>query len=103
VDFDLYGHRIVTLLVDSAADKDAGSNPVDGHGVARTRFQHSAGDGRMMALADRLGKSGTVLEIPPTIRFKTKPIEQASMCFRAPAGSSLKMKAFANLDQMVEK
>jgi extradiol dioxygenase family protein len=57
----------------------------------------------MMALADRLGKSGTVLEIPPTIRFKTKPIEQASMCFRAPAGSSLKMKAFANLDQMVEK
>lgn len=51
-------------------------------------------------LADRLTAAGTEFVIAPTIRFKGKPGEQATMFFRDPAGNAIEMKAFANDDML---
>ncbi|HBQ91624.1 MAG TPA: glyoxalase, partial [Erythrobacter sp.] len=40
--------------------------------------------------------AGTEFAIPPTIRFKGQPGEQATMFFRDPSGNALEMKAFAD-------
>lgn len=95
IDFNFYGHQIVTHLVEGA-HTDAAKNPVDGHGVPVPHFGVVLTMPDWEAIADRLRAAGTVFEIEPTIRFKGKPGEQATMFFRDPAGNALEMKAFAD-------
>lgn len=95
IDFNFYGHQIVTHLVESASE-DAAKNPVDGHGVPVPHFGIVLTMPDWEALADRLRSAGTRFEIEPTIRFKGKPGEQATMFFRDPSGNALEMKAFAD-------
>ena len=47
-------------------------------------------------LADRLTAAGVDFAIPPTVRFKGEPGEQATMFFRDPSGNALEIKAMAN-------
>lgn len=95
IDFNFYGHQIVTHLVESASG-DAAMNPVDGHGVPVPHFGVVLTMPQWEGLAAKLRKAGTRFEIEPTIRFKGKPGEQATMFFRDPAGNALEMKAFAD-------
>lgn len=95
IDFDFYGHQIVTHLVE-AASEDAAKNPVDGHGVPVPHFGIVLTMEDWEALAERLRAGGISFEIEPTIRFKGKPGEQATMFFRDPSGNALEMKAFAD-------
>ena len=95
IDFDFYGHQIVTHLVE-AASEDAAKNPVDGHGVPVPHFGIVLTMEDWEALAERLRAGGIRFEIEPTIRFKGKPGEQATMFFRDPSGNALEMKAFAD-------
>ena len=99
IDFDFYGHQIVTHL---AGDKvgDALKNPVDGHGVPVPHFGIVLTMEDWQALADRLVAAGTEFVIEPTIRFKGLPGEQATMFFRDPAGNAIEMKAFENLESL---
>ena len=99
IDFDFYGHQIVTHLVEGTHE-DAAKNPVDGQGVPVPHFGVVLTMDDWSALAEKLRAIGTQFEIEPTIRFKGKPGEQATMFFRDPAGNALEMKAFADDDAL---
>jgi len=47
-------------------------------------------------MAERLQSLELVFIIEPTVRFKGKPGEQATMFFRDPAGNALELKAMAD-------
>ena len=103
IDFDFYGHQIVTHCVGEQAASDAGSNPVDGHGVPVPHFGIVLELADWQALAERLTAADTKFEIAPYIRFKGEPGEQATMFFRDPSGNAIEMKAFADLGQLFAK
>ena len=100
IDFDFYGHQIVAHCVGESGVSDAGSNPVDGHGVPVPHFGIVLELADWQALADRLTAAGTTFEIEPYVRFKGEPGEQATMFFRDPSGNAIEMKAFADLGQL---
>tara|TARA_Y100000815_G_scaffold79433_1_gene68571 strand:+ start:119 stop:430 length:312 start_codon:yes stop_codon:yes gene_type:complete len=75
---------------------DRANNHVDGHGVPVPHFGVVLAMADWQALAERLEAAGTEFAIPPTIRFKGQPGEQATMFFRDPSGNALEMKAFAD-------
>ena len=95
IDFDFYGHQIVAhqapgLVADRARTKvDSEDVPVPHFGLVLMMED-------WQAMADRLVAAGTQFVIEPTIRFKGKPGEQATMFFRDPSGNALEMKAFAD-------
>jgi extradiol dioxygenase family protein len=95
VDFDFYGHQIVAHLAPGEAG-DRANNHVDGHGVPVPHFGVVLAMGDWQDLAERREAAGTEFAIPPTIRFKGQPGEQATMFFRDPSGNALEMKAFAD-------
>ena len=103
IDFDFYGHQLVAHCVGARASADAGSNPVDGHGVPVPHFGIVLSLEDWQALADRLTAAGTEFEIEPYIRFEGEPGEQATMFFRDPSGNEIEMKAFADLGQLFAK
>ena len=101
--FDFYGHQIVAHCVGERAVADAGSNPVDGHGVPVPHFGIVLTLPDWEALAARLKAAGVRFEIEPYVRFKGQPGEQATMFFRDPSGNAIEMKAFASLEQLFAK
>lgn len=94
IDFDFYGHQIVTHLSPNAGDR--ASNPVDGHNVPIPHFGVVLDMEQWQELADRLTAAGTDFVMEPTIRFKGQTGEQATMFFRDPAGNAIEMKGFAD-------
>lgn len=103
IDFDFYGHQIVTHVVPQAPTGDSGANPVDGHAVPVPHFGVILQMADWQALADRLTAAGVVFDIAPYIRFKGEPGEQATMFFRDPFGNAIEMKAFEDLGQLFAK
>ena len=99
IDFDFFGHQIVTHLDPSPAAART-RNPVDGHDVPVPHFGVVLDMAEWQALADRLGAAGTKFVIPPHIRFQGEVGEQATMFFHDPSGNALEFKAFANIDQL---
>lgn len=98
IDFDFYGHQIVTHLAPEAGDRM--SNPVDGHDVPVPHFGVVLSIAQWEELAGRLTEAGTEFVIEPTIRFKGQSGEQATMFLRDPAGNALEFKAFADMGQL---
>ena len=92
MDFDFFGHQIVTHLADGIAPRGH-SNPVDGHDVPVPHFGAVLGMEEWQALADRLKAAGTEFVIEPDIRFAGEPGEQATMFFLDPSGNALEFKA----------
>ncbi len=96
VDWDLYGHQLVTHLVPRDAGRVAGRNPVDGDDVPVPHF------GVLLELEDfrrlvaRLRDAGITFAIEPHVRFAGGPGEQWTMFFSDPAGNALELKAFAD-------
>ena len=99
IDFDFRGHQIVTHLAANAAG-DRANTPVDGHGVPVPHFGLVLNMEEWRELAGRLEDAGTDFVIAPTVRFKGKPGEQATMFLRDPAGNALEFKALADPDQL---
>jgi extradiol dioxygenase family protein len=95
VDFDFFGHQIVAHLV-SGAGAGGASNPVDGHDVPVPHFGAVLDMQAWDALAARLEAGGVEFAIPPTVRFRGQPGEQATMFFRDPSGNALEIKAMAD-------
>jgi extradiol dioxygenase family protein len=102
VDWDLYGHQLVTHLVPRAQRGvgDAGSNPVDGHDVPVPHFGVILDVAGFHDLAARLRASGTSFQIEPSVRFAGQAGEQWTMFLRDPAGNALEFKAFADDGQV---
>lgn len=98
IDFDFHGHQIVAHLSGEAGDR--AGNEVDGEHVPVPHFGLVLGMDEWRALADRLREAGTDFVIEPTVRFKGKPGEQATMFLRDPAGNALEFKAFADMGQL---
>lgn len=96
VDWDLYGHQLVTHLVPWAAARVAGRNPVDGHDVPVPHFGVLLGVEDFHLLAARLRDAGVRFVIEPHLRFAGLPGEQWTMFFLDPAGNALEFKAFAD-------
>jgi extradiol dioxygenase family protein len=95
VDFDFHGHQIVAHLVPDAKVR-ADSNPVDGHHVPVPHFGLVLAMAEWEQLAARLQEADVDFAIPPTVRFRGQPGEQATMFFRDPSGNALEIKAMAN-------
>jgi extradiol dioxygenase family protein len=101
VDFNFFGHQLVCHLDSRAAqDQPALSNLVDGYGVPVPHFGLVLGLPAWESMRDRLRAAGTEFLIEPTVRFRGKAGEQATMFFRDPAGNNLEIKAFEQLDQL---
>jgi hypothetical protein len=95
VDFDLRGHQIVAHLAPGAVRKRA-TNPVDGEDVPVPHFGLVLPMDEWRALAERLQAAAVEFVIPPTVRFKGQPGEQATMFLLDPAGNALEFKAMAD-------
>jgi extradiol dioxygenase family protein len=95
IDFDLYGHQIVTHL-DPAMKAAVITNPVDGHDVPVPHFGVVLTMDQWHALAARVEAAGIRFGIAPHIRFVGEPGEQATMFFCDPSGNALEFKAFAD-------
>ncbi|MHB1599245.1 MAG: VOC family protein [Acidimicrobiales bacterium] len=96
VDWDLYGHQVVTHLVDGGGDRVAGCNPVDGHDVPVPHFGVLLEVDDFHRLAERLADAGVGFVIEPHLRFAGEPGEQWTMFCYDPAGNALEFKAFAD-------
>jgi extradiol dioxygenase family protein len=94
IDWDLYGHQVVTHL--APARGDAASNPVDGHGVPVPHFGLIVDVPAFHQLAERLRAAGVAFVIEPYVRFAGEVGEQWTMFVRDPAGNALEFKAFAD-------
>ncbi len=101
IDFNLYGHQIVTHLSDAL--HHVTSNPVDGHDVPVPHFGVVLTMPDWQALSDRLTAAGTHFAMAPTVRFKGQAGEQATMFFYDPSGNALEFKAFADDSQLFAK
>lgn len=102
VDFNLYGHQIVTHLAPNETGVST-TNAVDGHGVPVRHFGAILTMAQWTALADKLKAAGVKFVIEPYIRFKGEPGEQATMFFLDPSGNALEFKSFGNLDMLFAK
>jgi uncharacterized protein len=100
IDFDFYGHQIVTHLMPGMGTAEPCANGVDGHQVPVPHFGVVLAMKDWQALADRLVAAGTKFDIEPYIRFKGQPGEQATMFFRDPSGNAIEMKGFEDLGQL---
>ena len=94
VDFDFHGHQIVAHLAPSP--EDVATNPVDGEDVPVRHFGVILDLASWRALADRLEAAGVRFIIPPQVRFRGQPGEQATLFFLDPSGNALEFKAFAD-------
>ena len=99
IDFDFFGHQIVAHLVEGAGPGGA-SNAVDGHDVPVPHFGAVLDMAAWEKLAARLEGAEVDFAIPPTVRFRGEPGEQATMFFRDPSGNALEIKAMAKPENL---
>jgi extradiol dioxygenase family protein len=99
VDFNFFGHQLVIHQKDNFEPQQI-SNPVDGHDVPVPHFGVVLKMNEWVELSERLKNNVTEFIIEPTIRFKGKPGEQATLFFKDPEGNALEFKAFKDLGQL---
>lgn len=102
IDFDLYGHQIVTHLVENGGGH-AATNHVDADHVPVPHFGVIFGMAEWKELADRLQGRGVKFVIEPKIRFEGEVGEQATMFFLDPSGNALEFKGFNDLSTVFAK
>ena len=99
VDFNFYGHQIVTHLAPDETGL-AQRNNVDGDAVPVRHFGVVLPMAEWQTLATRLQARGISFLIEPHVRFKGQPGEQATMFFLDPSGNALEIKAFADIGNL---
>jgi extradiol dioxygenase family protein len=102
IDFDLYGHQIVTHLAEGGAGIKA-SNHVEADDVPVPHFGIVLPMDQWRELADKLVAKGVKFIIEPKIRFEGEVGEQATMFFLDPSGNALEFKGFNDLSQVFAK
>lgn len=102
IDFDLYGHQIVTHLAPESVgirvvnDVDADHVPVPHFGIVLPMDDWKA-------LSEKLRAKGVEFVIEPKIRFAGEVGEQATMFFLDPSGNALEFKGFNDLSTVFAK
>lgn len=102
VDFNLYGHQIVTHLAEGSAGIKA-TNPVDTDAVPIPHFGVVLPMDEWKELAERLKEEGVKFIIEPKIRFAGEVGEQATMFFLDPSGNALEFKSFKDFSLIFAK
>lgn len=102
IDFDLYGHQIVTHLAESGAGSKS-SNHVDADDVPVPHFGIVLEMDAWKDLAEKLKFKGVEFIIEPKIRFAGEVGEQATMFFLDPSGNALEFKGFNDFSQVFAK
>ena len=102
IDFDLYGHQIVTHLVENGAGVKA-TNDVDADHVPVPHFGIVLPMDEWQKLADKLTAKGVEFVIEPKIRFAGEVGEQATMFFLDPSGNALEFKGFNDFSLVFAK
>jgi extradiol dioxygenase family protein len=101
IDFDFFGHQVVAHLSHAGGAK--ATNEVDGENVPVRHFGVVLSWEEFPAMAQRLRERGVSFLIEPTIRFKGKPGEQATMFLEDPSGNALEFKAFRDPAKLFAK
>lgn len=101
IDFNLYGHQIVTHLSEGAGVK--ATNHVDADHVPVPHFGIVLPMAEWRALAEKLSAKGVEFVIEPKIRFEGEVGEQATMFFMDPSGNALEFKGFDDFSQVFAK
>ena len=101
IDFNLYGHQIVTHLSAVAAEKV--SNHVDADEVPVPHFGIILPMDEWRSLADKLTAKGVKFIIEPKTRFAGEVGEQATMFFLDPSGNALEFKGFNDFSDIFAK
>ena len=102
IDFNLYGHQIVTHLVPGSTGSGH-TNHVDADHVPVPHFGIVLPMNEWKALADNLMNKGVEFVIEPKIRFAGEVGEQATMFFLDPSGNALEFKGFNDFSQVFAK
>jgi extradiol dioxygenase family protein len=102
VDFNFFGHQLVIHQKEDFIPQQI-SNSVDGHEVPVPHFGVVLTWEDWHSLSERLKKINTKFVIKPTIRFKGKVGEQATMFLNDPENNALEFKAFKEISQLFAK
>ena len=102
IDFNLYGHQIVTHLAEGGAGVRT-TNHVDADHVPVPHFGVVLPMDEWKALSEKLREKGIDFVIEPKIRFEGEVGEQATMFFLDPSGNALEFKAFNDFSQVFAK
>ena len=102
IDFDLYGHQIVTHLAPESAGVRA-TNDVDADHVPIPHFGMVLPMNDWRELAGKLKSKNVKFIIEPKIRFEGEVGEQATMFFLDPSGNALEFKGFNDFSQVFAK
>ena len=102
IDFELYGHQIVTHLAPESTGVRA-TNDVDADHVPIPHFGIVLQMDEWQRLAEKLTAKGVEFVIEPKIRFAGDVGEQATMFFLDPSGNALEFKGFNDLSLVFAK
>mgnify|MGYP000489220465 CR=1 FL=1 len=102
VDFNFFGHQLVIHQKEEFTPQQI-SNVVDGHDVPVPHFGVVLTWEDWHTLSERLKTINTQFIIEPTIRFKGKVGEQATMFFEDPFQNALEFKAYQNPSEVFSK
>lgn len=102
IDFNFYGHQIVTHLAEDGAGVKA-TNHVDADHVPVPHFGIVLPMEAWKELAEKLRSKRVEFIIEPKIRFAGEVGEQATMFFLDPSGNALEFKGFNDFSQVFEK
>ena len=102
IDFNLFGHQIVTHLAPEQAGIRAG-NKVDADNVPVPHFGIVLPMDEWRAFAEKLKSKGVEFIIEPKIRFAGEIGEQATMFFLDPSGNALEFKGFKDFSLVFAK
>ena len=100
IDWNFFGHQLVTHLKTGETNKPAAINPVDGKEVPVPHFGVVLEWQQWHDFAQHLKSNNIQFVIEPYIRFKDKVGEQATMFFLDPSGNALEFKAFKDISQL---
>lgn len=103
IDFDFFGHQLVTHLVDAADHPSVATNDVSGHEVPASHFGIIMPWAEYELLLKELTARGVTFVIEHHIRFQDRPGEQATFFLRDPSNNYLEFKAFRNMDMLFAK
>jgi len=102
IDFNLFGHQIVTHLAPEGAGVKA-TNDVDADHVPIPHFGIVLPMDEWKDLAGKLKSKNVQFIIEPKIRFAGETGEQATMFFLDPSGNALEFKGFNDFSQVFAK
>ncbi|MEM7077207.1 MAG: VOC family protein [Pseudomonadota bacterium] len=101
IDFDMFGHQLVTHLDEDMAAAPIVHNPVDGHEIPIPHFGVVLSIAAWEALRVRVEGFVEEFVVEPYVRFAGEPGEQRTMFFLDPSGNALEFKAFADIESQL--